>query len=110
LDFVISNMGTAMNWLSSSFGNAVLIIVGVLWIVFVIWFKGRKTMIVRQSYSNTVVPLDGHFYKDCTFHNVTFEWNGKGPGGLIGIHITGSHRFQTQNGVIGDAVDVLKGL
>jgi hypothetical protein len=47
--------------------------------------------IVGQTFQNTTVILDGKYYDDCTFKNVTFRWNG-GPYAIRAHYWLSSYR------------------
>ena len=71
-------------------------------------FKGGKT-VAGRTLENSQVTLDGNSFTDCTFRNVTFKWDG-GPGTIVRGRVEGSKRFETDNGLIADTVDILKAL
>jgi hypothetical protein len=45
--------------------------------------KATYTKIGHRAHHNETVPLDGFSYYDCTFDNVTFVFQGKGPFELL---------------------------
>jgi hypothetical protein len=53
------------------------------------------TTVVNKTISNQVVPLDGYDYENCSFVNVTFEFNG-GRFSFVNNSITGVY-YKTAN-------------
>jgi hypothetical protein len=70
---------------------------------------GSLTPVYNQIYDGQVIELDGKAFHNCTFNNVTFRWKG-GPYLMDTVQITGSRRFETPVGVIGNTVITLKAL
>lgn len=73
-----------------------LALVAIIWIIKLIKKPNTSTnmhssfdpemkvkQILNQRYLNITVPLDGFEYVNCTFENVTFVYEGKGPSGMI---------------------------
>jgi hypothetical protein len=41
------------------------------------WLNGGQLeLVIDKTISNQIVVLDGHSYRNCVFHNVTFEFDG----------------------------------
>lgn len=63
---------------------------------------GELTIVHSKTFSNEVVELDGYFYQDCTFRNVTFQYNG----GMLNFshnQIIGDLKFESKNKDINSA-------
>lgn len=48
--------------------------------------KAPLKQIYHRTFMDETVPLDGYYYHDCVFDNVTLEYEGKGGVGLDNIH------------------------
>jgi hypothetical protein len=67
-------------------------------------------MVTDKTFRNEIVLLDGHFYKNCKFYNVTFEFNGAEPTGLEHNDIFAPIVLKTQNPSVGTVMLLFQGL
>jgi hypothetical protein len=59
------------------------------------------------TFHNETVPLDGHKYVNCTFHEVTFTYEGRAPFSFDGnTKIEGLH-FRSDNARIGAIINLM---
>jgi hypothetical protein len=61
------------------------------------WGAYHYTEIWNQSFENTRVPLDGYKYRHCSFKDVTFTYEGKGPAVIEDSVIAGPYRLESLN-------------
>jgi hypothetical protein len=67
------------------------------------------THIIGQQFQSTTVVLDGYFYDDCSFNNVTFKWEGENF--LVSrARITGFNQLRTDNHTVVTTIDLLREL
>jgi len=87
---------------------ALLILVAGLWIFrYFGWFSRTSTRLYSQTFAGTRVILDYHEYFDCTFTDCIFVFDG-GPHLLMNCHIIGMRRFETNNPVLTNTINILK--
>jgi hypothetical protein len=60
------------------------------------WSKITKEEIIDKTFESTEVPLDGKFYRHCTFRNVTFVYDGQAPFGLSGNKFEGARLIRAE--------------
>ncbi len=56
--------------------------------------------IIRHTFTNTTVELDGKSFEDCRFENVTLMFHGTAPFALINVTLAGSIKTATDNKAI----------
>jgi hypothetical protein len=66
--------------------------------------------IKNKSFLNERVLLDGHSYKDCTFTNVKFVYNGTTPTVIIRSYFKGVNAVASDNPVVNSTAVMMKGL
>jgi len=66
--------------------------------------------IVGKTFRNIEVELDGKYYSECKFYNVTFKYNGTAPIQFSHNSISGPILFKTDNQSILGTFAMLKGL
>ncbi|MGA9755643.1 MAG: hypothetical protein WBV23_10925 [Desulfobaccales bacterium] len=64
--------------------------------------------VANQTFRNTTVVLDGKYYDNCVFENVTIRWDGGGYM-VVGVQVNGAI-LQTANKTVINTVDLLKAL
>src|ERR1700730_7033664 len=67
-------------------------------------------LVSGRIFQNEKVPLDGYYYSNCDFHNITFVYNGTTPIRLNNNHVFGDLNFSTNNLAISGMVTLLRGL
>src|SRR5438132_11878697 len=60
----------------------------------------KFVVVSHRKFVNEVVQLDNHRYEDCTFENVTFEYDGTGFVQMNDIHISGFKQFTTYSAAV----------
>jgi len=65
--------------------------------------------IINQTFENQEVVLDGFSYIDCTFHNVTFVYNGTTPIQFNNNKVDGIVRYRTDSQPVSGAIAWMKG-
>jgi hypothetical protein len=69
------------------------------------------TLVTRKRFVNERVPLDSHSYRDCTFENVTFLFNGTGRIEEFTHNIiVGRLRMHSDSPVVFQTIGLLQGL
>lgn len=63
--------------------------------------------IIGKHFKNEVVPVDGYWFINCTFENVTFEYNG-GSAKMDNPNPKGTFALKTTNGTVNGSVCLLK--
>lgn len=63
-----------------------------------------------RIFRNEKVPLDGYYYSNCDFHNITFVYNGMTPIQLNNNHVFGGPNISTNNLAISGMVTLLREL
>jgi hypothetical protein len=75
------------------------------------WQGGVPHIVVPcRLFINEQVILDDRIYRNCTFENVTFMFNGTAPFELTGNHINGRMAIATENPAVESTVMWLRGL
>ena len=54
-------------------------------------------VVAKKTFTNERILLDGHAYRNCTFENVTFVFNGTSPFEFSRNKINGTMRFASDN-------------
>src|SRR5215472_4177779 len=67
-------------------------------------FKKKNIEIVGQTFKNVVVPLDYKAYKDCTFEDVQFSYEGHTVITILNGKFIGHIRFDSNNLSIKSAI------
>jgi hypothetical protein len=62
----------------------------------------------QKEFKNQTVTLDGYEYVECSFENVTFQYEGTGPTRLTLSKITGATRLSTHNLVAGQMMQFMR--
>jgi len=69
-----------------------------------------NALVEKKRFANERVPLDGYIYRDCTFENVTFVYNGTRGVELSGNRLVGKQRIASDNPSIDITILLLRGL
>lgn len=69
--------------------------------------KSSLEKIEDRKFANTVVAVDGKYFLNCTFSNVTFRYSG-GAFYFVNAQLVGHRRFETQHVSIRNGVTLLK--
>jgi hypothetical protein len=67
----------------------------------------QLTKITGQTYSHETVQLDGFYYINCTFNEVTFKFDGIAPTQFTNIIISGGSNFISASPVVQEASFIL---
>jgi hypothetical protein len=66
-------------------------------------------VVSKKKFANERILLDGHSYRECTFDNVTFGFNGTRPFGFMRNTVNGTMRFASDNPAVSGAFTLLRG-
>lgn len=72
------------------------------------WYKKPRDTVKNRVFRNTEVIMDGKSFVDCTFENVTFQYNGTAPVDMIGNKIIGTRVISSKNPGIQMTVKILR--
>jgi hypothetical protein len=61
------------------------------------WHSLVQTPVKDKTFINEKVELDGHEFQDCTFENVSFEFDGIAPFSLEHCNFIGTWKMATSN-------------
>jgi hypothetical protein len=76
------------------------------------WDHYAINQVWSKTFTSQIVPLDGFEYVDCTFDNVTLEYDGTAPARISTGHFTkGSQvRLQSKNAVVNQTMLIMSTL
>ena len=78
------------------------------------WDHYALKQVWSQSFSNQTVMLDGYEYTNCSFDNVTFEYEGRAPSRLttsrINLHPGGRVSLESKNAAVTQTMILMSAL
>ena len=91
-----------------AFAPLIFLVIGtVILVVRGFWPKGRLEKIKGHAYKKEIVVLDGKFFHECTFEEVTFRYQGQ-PFNFVNCSVNGATRLETQNQAVFGTIAMLK--
>lgn len=71
-------------------------------------FRTKVSCAPGEVIKNREIVIDGYFYKDCKFENVTFYYNGDTSFQLPGVFVTGQIHIRTDNQKLGNMLSFIQ--